>query len=315
MSVAQGPALEVRGISKSFGLLKAVDQASFSVERGQIMGFIGPNGAGKTTTMRICATLEYPDQGDVFLDGYSVLAEPRSVRARLGFMPDSYGAYANTTIWEYLDFFARAYGLKGDARRRRVGEVLDFTGLATLQEKEIAGLSKGLKQRLCLAKTLLHDPSILILDEPAAGLDPRARVELRELVRALAANGKAILVSSHILTELAEMCDSVAVIERGVIKATGTVRDITRRLRPHTSVFVRTLAPVELLERFLAEHPAVLKSRPERGGMVFEHEATPEQSAALLAALVAAGLQPVQFAPEELDLEEVFLSLTEGRLQ
>ncbi|MBK7874202.1 MAG: ABC transporter ATP-binding protein [Planctomycetes bacterium] len=255
-------ALEIRSITKTFGALKAVNEVSFQVKRGEILGFIGPNGAGKTTTMRICATLEYPDHGDVFVDGHSVLTYPREVRARLGFMPDSYGAYANTTIWEYLDFYARAYGLKGASRSKRVGEVMDFTQLGDLQEKEIATLSKGMKQRLCLAKTLLHDPSVMILDEPAAGLDPRARVELRELVRALAGMGKAILVSSHILTELAEMCDGVAVIERGTLK--------------------------------------------------FEHQGTPEDLSKLLAALVAQGLAPVEFAPREANLEEVFLSLTEG---
>ena len=308
-------ALEIRGITKTFGALKAVSDVSFQVERGQILGFIGPNGAGKTTTMRICATLEYPDQGDVFVDGHSVLTYPREVRARLGFMPDSYGAYSNTTIWEYLDFFARAYGLKGDARKKRVGEVMDFTQLGDLEEKEIATLSKGMKQRLCLAKTLLHDPSVMILDEPAAGLDPRARVELRELVRALAGLGKAILVSSHILTELAEMCDGVAVIERGTLKATGLVGDITRGLRASSQVFVRVLGPVEVLERALLEQPIVLKARRDGAGVVFEHQSAPEDLAKLLGALVAQGLQPVEFAPREANLEEVFLTLTEGKLQ
>jgi ABC-2 type transport system ATP-binding protein len=308
-------ALEIRGITKRFGALTAVNQVSFSVERGQILGFIGPNGAGKTTTMRICATLEYPDTGDVFVDGHSVLAYPREVRARLGFMPDSYGAYSNTTIWEYLDFFARAYGLKGDERRGRVAEVMDFTQLGSLQEKEIATLSKGMKQRLCLAKTLLHDPSVLILDEPAAGLDPRARVELRELVRALAGMGKAVLVSSHILTELAEMCDQVAVIERGELKATGAVSAIVQNLRPTKQVYVRILGPVEVLERALAEQPLVEKVRRDRQGVVFEHRGSGEDLSKLLGALVAQGLQPVEFAAQEANLEEVFLTLTEGKLQ
>jgi ABC-2 type transport system ATP-binding protein len=309
------PALEVRGITKRFGNLVAVNDVSFTVERGQIIGFIGPNGAGKTTTMRICATIDYPDRGDVFVDGFSVLSSPREVRARLGFMPDAYGAYANTTIWEYLDFFARAYGLKGDDRRRRVGEVMEFTQLAPLQEKDISSLSKGLKQRLCLAKTLLHDPSTLILDEPAAGLDPRARVELRELVRALAATGKAILVSSHILTELAEMCDGVAVIERGVLKASGSVSSILQGLRRGALVYVRTLGPVDALERALVELPGVERVRREREGAVFEHAGGTAALADVLAALVARGLQPVEFAPREANLEELFLSLTEGKLQ
>ena len=165
-------ALEIRRLSKRFGKLVAIDDVSFTVGRGEIVGFIGPNGAGKTTTMRIAATLEYPDTGDVLVDGRSVLSHPREVRAALGFMPDSYGAYANTTIAEYLDFYARAYGLRRPLRARRVREVIDFTSLGDLVEKEIATLSKGLKQRLCLAKTLLHDPSILILD---AGLAQESR--------------------------------------------------------------------------------------------------------------------------------------------
>ncbi|MBL8861433.1 MAG: ABC transporter ATP-binding protein [Planctomycetes bacterium] len=308
-------ALEVCGITKRFGSLVAVDQASFAVEAGRITGFIGPNGAGKTTTMRIAATLDLPDEGDVLLDGVSVLDDPRGARRKLGFMPDAYGAYPSTTLWEYLDFYARAYDLHGALRRRRVEEVLEFTSLSALREKEMAVLSKGLKQRLCLAKTLLHDPSVLILDEPAAGLDPRARVELRELVRALAGMRKAILVSSHILTELAEMCDGIAVIEAGRIKATGSVHDVTRGIQTAVPVFVRVLEDADRLERALLELPGVERARREGQGLVFEHQGSPESLAGVLAALVAAGLRPVEFTPRAMGLEEVFLSLTEGKLQ
>jgi ABC-2 type transport system ATP-binding protein len=309
------PALEVRGVTKRFGKLTAVDNVSFGVEKGRITGFIGPNGAGKTTTMRIAATLELPDEGDVLLDGVSVLDDPRTVRARLGFMPDSYGAYPSTTLWEYLDFFARAYDLGGDVRRRRVEEVLEFTSLGPLREKEMSSLSKGLKQRLCLAKTLLHDPSVLILDEPAAGLDPRARVELRELVRALAGMGKAILVSSHILTELAEMCDGIAVIEAGQLKATGSVGEITRGIQTAVPVYVRVLEGHEALERVLHEQPGVERVRRDGEGVVFEHAGTPEMLSAVLTASIVAGLHPIEFTPRAMGLEEVFLSLTQGKMQ
>jgi len=309
------PALEVRGITKRFGKLTAVDAVSFGVEKGQITGFIGPNGAGKTTTMRIAATLELPDEGDVLLDGVSVLDDPRGARAKLGFMPDSYGAYPSTTLWEYLDFFARAYDLAGDVRRRRVEEVLEFTSLGPLREKEMSALSKGLKQRLCLAKTLLHDPSILILDEPAAGLDPRARVELRELVRALAGMGKAILVSSHILTELAEMCNSIVVIEAGQLKATGSVGDVTRGIQRAVPVYVRVLEGCDRLERALHELPGIERVRREGEGVVFEHAGTPESLSEVLSGLVLAGLHPIEFTPRAMGLEEVFLSLTEGKMQ
>lgn len=159
------PALEVCKITRRFGSLIAANEVSFAVERGQIYGFIGPNGAGKTTTMRICATLDLPDEGDVWVDGMSVIEEPRKVRQRLGFMPDSYGAYSNTTVHDYLDFFARAYGLRGKARLKALEEVKNFTALDALSGKEMGALSKGMKQRLCLAKTLLHDPALMILDE------------------------------------------------------------------------------------------------------------------------------------------------------
>lgn len=307
--------LDVRGITKRFGALTAVEGVSFQVNAGQICGFIGPNGAGKTTTMRICSTLELPDEGDVLIDGVSVLEEPRVARQRIGFMPDSYGAYANTTILEYLDFFARAYGLHGERRRSMLTRVIDFTSLAELTQKEIGSLSKGMKQRLCLAKTLLHDPPVMILDEPAAGLDPRARVELRELVKALAQMGKAILLSSHILTELSEMCSSVVVIERGQLKGGGSVSDVVRSVQVTTTLFLRALAPPEECERRLLEMAQVTRVRRDREGVAFDFGGGLEAQADLFAHLAASGLQPLELAVRERNLEDIFLSLTEGKLQ
>jgi ABC-2 type transport system ATP-binding protein len=306
--------LAVRGITKRFVRLTAVDQVEFTVSAGEIMGFIGPNGAGKTTTMRICSTLELPDRGDVLVDGLSVLEEPRLVRQRIGFMPDSYGAYANTTVLDYLDFFARAYGIAGARRKRVIEHVVGFTVLGDLLDKEIASLSKGMKQRLCLAKTLLHDPPVLILDEPAAGLDPRARVELRELVKALAQLGKAILLSSHILGELSEMCTSVTVIEQGRIRGTGTVADVVKSVTPRQRIYLRGLAGPEASERALLERPRVAAVRREREGVAFDFEGSQAELAQMVAELAPA-LSIVEIAPEVLDLEDVFLSLTEGKLQ
>ena len=308
-------ALEVSGLTRSFGALKAVDDVSFSVGFGEIVGFIGPNGAGKTTTMRIAATLDLPDSGDVLVDGMSVLERPREVRKLLGFMPDSYGAYTNTSILEYLDFYARSYGIRGAARRAALEHVLDFTVLGGVTDKMIASLSKGMKQRLCLAKTLLHDPSILILDEPAAGLDPRARVELRELVKALAGMGKAVLVSSHILSELTEMCDGVTVIESGRILSTGRVTDVVQRLDRAARIYVRVLGELESAHRLLLEQPGVDVVRPHRGGLVLETRSDDAIVARLLAKLVESGLAPVEFARQETNLEDVFLSLTEGKVR
>ncbi len=307
--------LDVRGVTKTFGKLKAVDSIEFGVEAGQICGFIGPNGAGKTTTMRMCATLEMPDTGDVYVDGISVLEEPRLARRRIGFMPDSYGAYANTTISDYLDFFARAYGLTGAKRRGVIERVVEFTSLGDLLDKEIGSLSKGMKQRLCLAKTLLHDPAVMILDEPAAGLDPRARVELRELVKALAQMGKAILISSHILTELSEMCSSVVVIERGQLKGGGAVADVVRSFNSTTQLFLRALAGPEACERRLLESPNVAKVRRERDGVAFEFAGGLDSQAELFAELAQSGLRPIELAVRDSNLEDIFLSLTEGKLQ
>ncbi len=307
--------LEIRGLTRRFGPLTAVDDASFSVGRGEIWGFIGPNGAGKTTTMRICATLDMPDEGEVLLDGRSVVLDPEHARQRLGFMPDTLGAYGATTIWEYLDFFARCVGLRGAEREQRIEAVLDFTDLGGLEERLMDKLSKGMSQRLCLAKTLLHDPELLILDEPASGLDPRARVELRELVRKLADTGKGVLISSHILSELSEICDGVVLIERGRVVREGQVESLSQDLSRHELLFVRGLYPPEQLELALAEESRVLSTRPERGGFVIEFDGEEEQISALLQRLVERGLQPVEFHWQRIDLEELFLSYTEGGLQ
>jgi len=307
--------LELCDLTKKYGELFAINSIDLTLDRGDVFGFIGPNGAGKTTTMRICATLDLPDGGDVLVDGLSVIEEPRRARQRIGFMPDAFGAYSNTTIHDYLDFFARAYGLKGDERRRGIARVVEFTTLGELLPKEIASLSKGMKQRLCLAKTLLHDPAVMILDEPAAGLDPRARVELRELVKALAGMGKAILLSSHILTELAEMCTNVTVIERGTIRGSGSVSEVLRSVTPKQRVFVRALAGSEALERALLESPRASEVRREREGVSLDYDGTEAQLAELVAALVAAGLRPIEVTPQAVDLEDIFLRLTEGKVQ
>jgi ABC-2 type transport system ATP-binding protein len=212
-----GPQIELRRLHRVFDRTHAVNDVSFEVGAGEVFGYIGPNGAGKTTSMRILATLDEPTSGDAFVDGFSVIDDPDRVRRRLGFMPDYFGTYQNVNVREYLDFFARAYGLAGRERVRAIEHVMAFTLLNTLATKPIDGLSKGMRQRLCLGRTMIHNPSVLILDEPAAGLDPRARIELREMIGRLAEAGKAILISSHILTELAEICHKVAIIEQGCL--------------------------------------------------------------------------------------------------
>jgi ABC-2 type transport system ATP-binding protein len=306
--------LEVIDLTRRYGDVTAVAGASFTVGAGEIWGFIGPNGAGKTTTMRVCATLDLPDQGDVLLDGRSVVLDPRRARQRIGYMPDRLGAYSSTTVWEYLDFFGRCVGLRGTERADRIASVLDFTDMTEFVERPSDGLSKGMSQRLCLAKTLLHDPDLLILDEPAAGLDPRARVELRDLVRSLAATGKGVLISSHILSELSEVCDGVVVIERGRVVRAGSLDQLSSALREHQMLYVRTLEPRAELERALAESVGVMDVRPERGGVIVTFGGDELAIAALLAALVERGLRPVEFQWHAVDLEELFLRHTDGEL-
>lgn len=233
--------IELRRLHRFFGKTKAVQDISFSVQQGHVYGYIGPNGAGKTTSMRILATLDLPSYGDAFVDGFSVVNDPELVRGRLGFMPDSFGTYRDVNCQEYLDFFARAYGLVGRQRKQRLDWVLGFTGTRGMAEKPIRGLSKGMKQRLCLGRALIHDPAVMILDEPAAGLDPRARIQLRQMIRELADQGKTVLISSHILTELAEMCDSVGIIEQGKLLATGSVEEIERQQAQTREVMIRIL--------------------------------------------------------------------------
>ena len=306
------PALEVRDVTRSFGGFKAVDAISFAVAPGEICGFIGPNGAGKTTTMRVCATLDLPDSGDVFIDGRSILEAPRIARHKLGFMPDAYGAYSYTTVADYLDFFARAYQL-GHDRHATIARLVEFTSLGDMLGKNTTALSKGMRQRLCLAKTLLSDPAILILDEPAAGLDPRARIELRELVKALAEMGKAILISSHILAELGEMCDTVVIIEEGRIRAHGSVASITEGIRSNEMhVFARALAGPETLEKALLEEPGVSAARIDRGGVVFAFEGDDSQLSTLIQALVRRDLVSFRVARRKLDLRLEVATLGPG---
>jgi ABC-2 type transport system ATP-binding protein len=301
---------------------------SFSVDRGKVLGFIGPNGAGKTTTMRILATLDTPQRGDARIGGYSVVDDPNKVRRITGFMPDYAGVYANTTVTEYLDFFARAYDLGGAARRKAVENIVEFMGIGDLRDRNVESLSKGLKQRVALGRAIIHDPQLLILDEPAANLDPRARIEFRTLIRELAADGKTVLLSSHILTELAEICDIVAVIEKGKILATGTVQNILESVRRRRILSVRLAGQNDGpstptsdaslragVERFLLEQPGVLNVHEAGGRMHFEFDGGDDDQVSLVSRLIAAGFPVLEFTAHSADLEDLFIEITEGRVQ
>src|SRR5262245_540322 len=231
--------IDVVHLKKYYGRTRAVDDISFSFASGQVFGFVGPNGAGKSSTMRIMATLDEPTAGDVLLDGVSVVEEPEKAHRLVGYVPDNLPAHRDISVHEYLDFFARAYGIRSPRRQQVVEGIEEFTNLVGIRDKELNALSKGMKNRVSVARALVHDPPILVMDEPAAGLDPRARIELRELLRVLAGQGKAILISSHILTELAEICNGAVIIERGRILRAGTMEEILHRDAPHRTVLIR----------------------------------------------------------------------------
>ena len=313
--VSTHPMVELNGIHRYFGSTKAVQDVSFQIRRGEVFGYIGPNGAGKTTSIRILATLDLPNQGDALVDGFSVIDDPDRVRRRLGYMPDSFGTYSNVNVTEYLDFFARSYGLVGRERTRAMRHVMSFTMLDQMAEKPINGLSKGMKQRLCLGRAMIHDPSVLILDEPAAGLDPRARIELREMIRQLAADGKAILISSHILSELAEMCDTVGIIEQGQLLATGTVDEIQQGVQQHRMVRMRLLGEIALLTKWLADRKDVNDIQTDGQTVIFAHDGDRESEVALLKELIMADFPVAEFGSHGQSLEDVFLKVTEGRVQ
>jgi ABC-2 type transport system ATP-binding protein len=337
--------VETRNLTRSYGTNLALDSLDLTIPEGAIFGFIGPNGAGKTTTMRILTTLLQPSSGEAHVAGIPVTKDPRGVRRVVGFMPDFFGVYDSMKSWEYLDFFGRAYGVPNERRATLIGELLELVDLGHKRDDMVMNLSRGMKQRLSLARTMMHDPRLLILDEPASGLDPRARIELRELLKELRALGKTIMISSHILTELAEMCTHIAIIERGRLLAAGHVQDILRDLQPHRSLELRVLAEAERAELLLNGAPGVLsvrraaESAPAPAERVVTDDDQPAEEgepvlvapaasttetllvdfggdergmADLLALLVSNGVPVARFAEQAGDLEDIFLHVTKG---
>lgn len=305
--------IEVRNFTKHYGEFVAVDDLSFTINQGDIFGFIGPNGAGKSTTIRFLATLLRPTSGDGFIAGHSVVTEPMAVRRVIGFMPDDFGVYDGMKVWEFLDFFAVAYKIPRAQRKQIIGQVLELLDLTHKRNDYVNGLSKGMKQRLCLAKTLVHDPPVLILDEPASGLDPRARIEMKALLTELKGMGKTILVSSHILSELADFCTSIGIIERGRLLAAGGIADIQRTIRRNRILKVR------VLDTTTDQAALILKDdHGTRSVESFDHTLTCEfeggesDQARLLQRLIDAGVGVQSFSEIELSLEEVFMLITKG---
>lgn len=309
--------MEVRvvNLKKYFGTTKAVDDICFEFSSGHIFGFVGPNGAGKTTTMRIIATIDEPTAGDAFIDGISVIQDPEKARKLIGFVPDTLPTHRDMTVHDYLDFFSRAYGLRGRQRRQIVESVEEFTNLTGIRDKLLRALSKGMKQRVSLARSLVHDPPVLVMDEPAAGLDPRARVELRELLKILASQGKAILVSSHILTELAEICDGAIIIERGKILLAGSMSEIMAQGMPQNIIVIRPLGPPEEVHRELLQLPFVLSARIVGNEVEAEVEGSEEICGQILTTLIQKGCRISECRRRQGHLEGLFMSVTKGDVQ
>lgn len=306
--------LEVHDLHRRFGPVYAVRGVSFSLLRGQIAGFVGVNGAGKTTTLRLLATLDFPHHGTIRIEGADAILEPEVVRARIGWMPDQVGTYDNLTVCEYLEFFARAYGLRGGSMRQRIDDMIAFVGLEQLTARPSTRLSKGEAQRLSLARTLLQNPSVLLLDEPAAGLDPRARIEIRRLLRILKEQGKTLLLSSHILADLEEICDQLIFIDKGRILRTGSPAEISAALHTGQRLRVRLAQRISEWQQWVQFQPgAKLEEPAEQGGTVLLEAAEPAAAAEFLRRAVQAGYPVHDFQRLEHRLEDAFLHLLENR--
>jgi ABC-2 type transport system ATP-binding protein len=309
--------IETRDLNKRYGRLQAIQDLNLKVPRGAIYGFVGPNGAGKTSTMRILTTLMLPTSGEAFVNNYQVTKAPRDVRRSIGYMPDFFGVYEDMKVWEYLDFFAACYEIPEEERPGLINDLLELVDLGHRREDMVDKLSRGMKQRLCLARTLAHDPAVLILDEPASGLDPRARIEIRELLLELAKMGKTIFFSSHILSDVAEICTHLGIIEAGEMVAQGPIKEMRKQLMPHRVIVITLLDRVDEAKAAINELEGietVTDLEPEDAKKRIKVEFSGEDIgvSAMLQALASKGIPIVNFAEESSDLEAVFMKVTKG---
>ncbi|MCB9101163.1 MAG: ABC transporter ATP-binding protein [Anaerolineales bacterium] len=302
-------------LTKKYGRLTALDSLDLQVEKGSLFGFIGPNGAGKTTTLRLLAGLLEPSSGQIWFDGQEISHDPDQARWQIGYMPDFFGVYEDMKVWEYLDFFARCYHLSPDRRRRVVDELLELVDLTHKRDAWVESLSRGMRQRLCLAHALVHDPHILLLDEPASGLDPRARIEMRELLKELSSLGKTIIISSHILTELAEMCDHIGVIEKGRLLYNGPVQRLNRQLHGQHQIRLRALSPDDAIETALKSYPGITDALPGKNGWEIGLIGDDDSLAGLLTHLVNHAVRITHFSETTSNLESVFMQITTGDVE
>ena len=313
-----GNIIEIRELTKRYDGVTALENLTLAVEEGAVVGFIGPNGAGKTTTMRILTTLLRPTSGEAWVAGHEVTRDPESVRRTVGYMPDFFGVYEDMKVWEYLDFFAACYDIPPTVREGMVDDLLALVDLSHKKESFVDSLSRGMKQRLCLARTLTHDPQVLVLDEPASGLDPRARIEMRELLRELKQMGKTIFFSSHILSEVADVCTSIAILEAGRLVAYGDMEEMQKQLRAHRLVEVRVLGDLTPLQELLLQAEGVmtvvagLEADLPPDTLRFDFAGDDASLSRLLVRIVEAGVPVISFAEETGNLEDVFLHATKG---
>ena len=307
--------VETRGLTKRYGDFTALEDLNIRLERGRILGFIGPNGAGKTTTIKILVGLAKPTAGSAVIDGVDCTRQANRIKHLVGYMPDTFGSYDNMRVREYLDFFGAAFKIPRKKRRERIEQVMQITGSTYMKDRYVVSLSHGMKQRIGIARTLLHDPKVLILDEPANGLDPQARIEMREILLHLAQMGKTLIVTSHILPELSRICDVVAIITRGRLRAFGTLEQVMRTVTQRRNFEVELLSadqvqPTAEQIRPHLEDTAEVTTSPAESMVRFSTERDDHAMAALLAALTASGLAVVQFREVPMDLEDAFLSVT-----
>ena len=304
--------IETKDLTKKYGDMFAIKSIELKLDQGDLFGFIGPNGAGKTTTMRIIATLLNPTWGEAYVCGNSIYTKPKEIRRLVGFMPDFFGVYDDMTVIEYLEFFAAAYRIQGPERKKRCNEMLEIVDLDFKRDAYANTLSRGQTQRLGLARTLLHDPQVLLLDEPLSGLDPRARIEMRGVLRRLGQLGKTIIVSSHILPELADICNKVGIIDRGVLIVNAKVEDVMRQVREQTVLFVAVTGGLDAAVKLLSEHTIVDKIEAKNGQAIVTLKKGVEDYSDLPTLLVTAGYKLTLFREEEVNLESAFMALTKG---
>lgn len=307
--------IETRQLTKRYGHLIAVNEINLSLKEGDVFGFIGPNGSGKTTTMRMIATLLSPDYGEAYVCGKSIYSDPREIRRLVGYMPDFFGVYDDMTVIEYLEFFASAYRINGPSRRKVCEEKLELVDMAFKRDAMVNQLSRGQTQRIGLARTLLHEPQVLLLDEPASGLDPRARIEIRALLKKLGELKKTVIVSSHILPELADVCTRVGMIEKGNLIVDGYVDEVMRKARQHVMLQIRVKDRLEKAAAVLQNHDLISKVDINKGTIDAILKADTLDYSSIPTVLVNEGFQLTLFREEEVNLETAFMSLTKGLVQ